>query len=93
MIARAVINKLRFLFIIVLIFCLLCQSVTPVLAGTNANQVSTGNSANNSPKYLTSLRMNLAVMLYAGTNREFVLDRDELTVRVAGKLGFRLYSD
>lgn len=82
MLAKAVKNKFRQLFVFLLIATLLIQGVVPAYAGDNGTAHHTPTSANISPKYLLSWRLNLAVMLFDGEHNEFVMDNKELTASV-----------
>lgn len=82
MLAKAVKNKFRQLFVFLLIATLLIQGVVPAYAGDNGTAHHTPSSAKNSPQYVVSMRLNLAVMLFDGKHNEFVMDNKELTASV-----------
>lgn len=85
MLKRAMIDKLRKLLTLVLLVSLILPTTTPVFASGNGNQTSTENHAEVNTWYFTSMQQNLAVMLYDGVNREFVMDADELTASVSSE--------
>ena len=83
MLAKAVKNKFRQLFVFLLIATFLIQGVVPAYAaGDNGTAHHTPARAKDSPSFRASLRFNLAVMLFDGEHNEFVMDNKELTASV-----------
>ena len=82
MLAKAVKNKFRQLFVFLLIATFLIQGVVPAYAGDNSAAHHTPAGGWGSGLYLISMQLSLAVMLFDGEHNEFVMDNKELTASV-----------